>query len=60
MITQITGKLLEKTPTYVVIDCNGIGYKINISLQTFAAIKDEVCKLFTHLASFGDISTQFC
>ena len=35
MITQITGKLVEKTPTYVVLDCNGIGYRINISLQTF-------------------------
>jgi len=59
MITQITGKLLEKTPTYVVIDCNGIGYKINISLQTFAAIKDEVCKLFTHLSVKEDSHTLY-
>ena len=59
MITQITGKLLEKTPTYVVIECNGIGYKINISLQTFSAIKDEVCKLFTHLSVKEDSHTLY-
>jgi Holliday junction DNA helicase RuvA len=59
MITQITGKLLEKTPTYVVIECNGIGYKINISLQTFSSIKDENCKLFTHLSVKEDSPTLY-
>ena len=59
MITQITGKLLEKTPTYVVIECNGIGYKINISLQTFSSIKDENCKLFTHLSVKEDSHTLY-
>mgnify|MGYP003315001917 CR=1 FL=1 len=33
MITQIKGKLVEKTPTHVVVDCNGIGYEVNISLE---------------------------
>ena len=47
MITHIHGKLVEKTPTYVVIDCNGIGYKIKISLQTFSSIDGEHCKLFS-------------
>ena len=46
MITHIHGKLVEKTPTYVIIDCGGIGYKLNISLQTFSAIQEnEYCEL---------------
>jgi Holliday junction DNA helicase RuvA len=50
MITHIKGKLVEKTPTEVVIDCNGVGYHINISLHTFSLIPDgENLKLFTFL-----------
>jgi len=50
MITQIKGKLVEKTPTQVVVDCNGIGYEVNISLYTFSSLSsDENIKLFTHL-----------
>ncbi len=49
MIAQIKGRLIEKTPTYVVIDCNGVGYELKISLNTFSKIGDtEVCSLFTH------------
>ena len=49
MIAQIKGRLIEKTPTYVVIDCNGVGYQLNISLNTFSKIGDgESCLLFTH------------
>ena len=50
MITQIKGKLVEKNPTQLVVDCNGIGYEINISLHTFSSLSsDENIKLFTHL-----------
>ncbi|MDX1270446.1 Holliday junction branch migration protein RuvA [Bizionia paragorgiae] len=50
MITHIKGKLVEKNPTDVVIDCNGVGYFINISLHTFSQIPDqENISLFTHL-----------
>ena len=50
MITQIKGKLVEKNPTQVVVDCNGIGYEVNISLYTFSSLSsDENIKLFTHL-----------
>ena len=50
MITQIKGKLVEKNPTQVVVDCNGIGYEVNISLYTFSSLSsDESIKLFTHL-----------
>ena len=50
MITQIKGRLIEKLPTEVIVDCNGIGYSINISLNTFSKIgNDENIKLFTYL-----------
>ena len=50
MITQIKGRLIEKSPTEIVVDCNGIGYSINISLNTFSKIgNDENIKLYTHL-----------
>ena len=59
MISHINGRLIEKTPTYVVIDCNGVGYRLNISLQTFSAIKTENCKLLTHLAVKEDSHTLY-
>ncbi|WP_179353089.1 Holliday junction branch migration protein RuvA [Winogradskyella vidalii] len=50
MITHIEGKLVEKNPTDIVIDCNGVGYFINISLHTFSQIPDkEHLKLYTFL-----------
>jgi holliday junction DNA helicase RuvA len=50
MIAHIQGKLVEKTPTEVVIDCNGVGYHINISLHTYTLIPNtDFVKLFTHL-----------
>jgi Holliday junction DNA helicase RuvA len=50
MIAQIQGKLIEKTPTEVVIDCNGVGYHIHISLHTYSLLpKTDLIKLYTHL-----------
>ncbi len=50
MIAHIQGKLVEKSPTDVVIDCNGVGYHINISLHTFSLIpSSDFVKLYTHL-----------
>ena len=49
MITQIKGRLVEKSPTELVIDCNGLGYLVNISLNTFSLLSDsENISLFTH------------
>jgi len=59
MISHINGRLLEKTPTYVVIDCNGVGYKLNISLQTYSAVQTENCKLLTHLSIKEDSHTLY-
>jgi Holliday junction DNA helicase RuvA len=51
MIEFLKGRLAEKNPSYVVVDCNGIGYYVNISLNTFSALGDgEAISLFTHLA----------
>jgi len=47
MIHHIEGKLIEKTPTYAVVEAGGIGYILQISLNTFTKIGDtERCKLF--------------
>ena len=60
MITHIQGKLTEKNPTHVVIDCNGVGYMLNISLHTFSQIPDnEHLKLFTHLQVKEDSHTLY-
>ncbi|MGR7812471.1 Holliday junction branch migration protein RuvA [Lacinutrix undariae] len=60
MITHIQGKLVEKNPTDVVIDCNGVGYMLNISLHTFSQIPDqELIKLYTHLQVKEDSHTLF-
>ena len=60
MITQLIGRLIEKTPTKVVIDCNGVGYEVNISLHTYSQIgDDEKIKLYTHLQVREDSHTLF-
>ena len=60
MITHIQGKLVQKTPTHVIIDCNGIGYFVNISLHTFSQIPDqEAIKVFTHLQVKEDSHTLY-
>ena len=60
MITHVKGRLVEKAPTRVIIECNGIGYLINISLHTFSQIPDnENLKLFTHLQIKEDSHTLY-
>ena len=41
MIEYIKGKLDDVTPTMAVVDCNGVGYGVNISLNTFSAIQGK-------------------
>ena len=60
MITQIKGRLVEKTPTYVVIDCNGVGYLLHISLNTFSSLPEsEAITLYSHLSVKEDSHTLF-
>jgi Holliday junction DNA helicase RuvA len=60
MIAHIQGKLVEKNPTEVVIDCGGVGYHINISLHTYSLLPNlDHIKLFTYLQVKEDAHTLF-
>jgi len=60
MITHLQGRLIEKNPTDIVIDCNGVGYFLNISLHTFSQLPEsENVKLFTHLQIREDAHTLY-
>jgi holliday junction DNA helicase RuvA len=60
MITHLQGKLVEKNPTDVVIDCNGVGYLVHISMHTFSQLPTiENIKLYTYLQVKEDSHTLF-
>jgi holliday junction DNA helicase RuvA len=61
MYDFIEGQLVEKNPAYAVINAHGIGYILNISLQTYTAIKDneKQCRLYTHLVVREDALVLF-
>lgn len=60
MYAFISGKVAELTPAYAVIDNNGIGYFINITLNTFTAIGEQAqVKLYTHLQVLEDAHNLF-
>jgi len=60
MITYVKGKLVEKEPTHVIIETGGLGYHINITLNTYSAVKDqEDCMLFTHFHVKEDSQTLY-
>lgn len=52
---------MEKNPTYAVIDCQGVGYMLHISLNTYSKLQQErqECKLFTHLQVKEDAHTLY-
>lgn len=50
MINYLQGKLADKSPTQIVVDCHGVGYEVNISLYTYGQLpKDEAIKIYTYL-----------
>ena len=60
MIAHLQGKLVEKTPTHVIIDCGGVGYHVNISSHTYSLLPEsDLIKLFTHLQIKEDAHTLF-
>lgn len=60
MYAYIDGKLAYKSPSYVVIDAGGVGYQVNISLNTYSKLGDtERCKLFTWLHVKEDAHTLY-
>ena len=60
MITQLRGRLVDKSPTSLVIDCQGVGYLVNISLFTYGQLTDgENIQLYTHLQVREDAHTLY-
>ena len=60
MIGYLKGNLAFKDPTFVIIDVNGVGYEVKISLYTFSKLKDlDVCMLYTHLHVKEDAHTLY-
>ncbi len=55
MYEYIQGRLVEKNPAYAVVEANGIGYLLNISIHTYSLLReDEKCTLYTHLVVRDD------
>lgn len=60
MYAFIAGKIAEITPAYAIIDNHGVGYFINITLNTFTAIGEQPeVKLYTHLQVLEDAQNLF-
>ncbi|MBH2259198.1 Holliday junction branch migration protein RuvA [Neisseria meningitidis] len=61
MISRLTGKLVEKNPTQIVIDVNGVGYEADVSMQTFYNLPPvgESVQLFTQLIIREDAHLLF-
>ena len=60
MISHLNGKLIEKNPTALIIECSGVGYEVKISLTTFSVIgSDESIKIFTQFIVREDAQLLF-
>ena len=60
MISHLNGKLIEKNPTSLLIECGGIGYEVKISLNTFSTIgSDENIRIFTQFIVREDAQLLF-
>jgi Holliday junction DNA helicase RuvA len=60
MIAFLKGRLVQRETSFVILDVNGIGYHVNISLHTYSEIKEkESILLYTHLAIREDAHILF-
>ena len=60
MINHLSGRLIEKNPAYIIVECGGVGYFVNISLNTFSKIgQDEHMLILTHLQITEDAHTLY-
>jgi Holliday junction DNA helicase RuvA len=60
MYNHLTGKLIEKNPAYIIIECAGIGFFVNISLNTYSKIGDnEQIRILTHLQITEDAQALY-
>ena len=60
MITYIKGNITHKSPTFIVVETGGLGYHVNISLNTYSQVeKMESVKILTHLHIKEDSHTLY-
>lgn len=60
MIAHLSGRLIEKSPTSIIVECGGVGYFVKISLNTYSKIgADENIKIFTQLQIREDAHTLY-
>jgi Holliday junction DNA helicase RuvA len=60
MIAFLKGRLVQRDPTFVIVEVQGVGYQLHISLQTFSEIKEqENVMLHTHLNIREDAHVLF-
>ena len=62
MITFLKGNMIELSPTHAILDCNGIGYYLHISLYTFSKFENtnsDINKFFTYLSIKEDSHTLY-
>jgi Holliday junction DNA helicase RuvA len=60
MITHLNGKLIEKNPTNVIVECAGVGYFVKISLTTFSSLSsEENIKIYTQQIIREDAHTLY-
>ena len=60
MIAHLRGKLVEKNPTDIIVECGGVGYFLNISLHTFSQItSEENIFIYTYMQVREDAHTLF-
>lgn len=60
MYAFLEGKIAELNPAGIVIDCHGVGYQVNISLNTYSKLNGkESCRLYTHLVVREDAMILF-
>lgn len=60
MITHLNGRMIEKTPTNIIVECGGIGYEVKISLNTFSSLgNDENLKIYTQFVVREDAQVLY-
>jgi Holliday junction DNA helicase RuvA len=60
LIAYLNGSISHKTPTYIYVDCNGVGYHVNISLNTYSKLENlSKIKIFTYLNVKEDEQSLF-
>ena len=60
MFNHLNGRLVEKNPAFIIIECAGVGYFVNISLHTYSKLPErEDCKIYIYLQITEDAHTLY-